>query len=106
MAFHPAAAHAVHHHSPLAVLSVLAVVGIIGYLISLRQHPRGRRCRTCKGTGTQKGLIFRYANRQCTRCGGSGNRGRIGLRVLRPGQVWGEKAPADAAAKRGENWGR
>jgi len=103
MALHHAA---VHHGSPVLFLVVLAVVGAVGYLVSLRQHPRGRNCRKCKGTGQQKGFLFWYSHRQCTRCGGNGSRARIGLRILKPGQVWGEKAPAEAAAKRGENWGR
>jgi hypothetical protein len=90
----------------MAAIIILLLLAIIGYLISLRQHPRGRNCRACHGTGKQQGAIFRYAHRSCTRCGGSGGRGRIGLRVMKPGQMWGEKAPADAAAKRGENWGR
>lgn len=87
-------------------LVVIILLVVIGYLISLRQHPRGRNCRACKGTGRQQGMIFRYAHRQCTRCGGSGGRGRIGLRVMKPGQMWGERAPQEAAEKRGENWGR
>jgi hypothetical protein len=90
----------------MAAIIILLLLATIGYFISLRQHPRGRKCRACGGSGQHKGVIFRYSHRACTRCGGNGSRGRIGLRVLKPGQVWGEKAPADAAAKRGENWGR
>lgn len=107
MALHPAVVHAAAHHgSPVTFLVVLAVVGVVGYLISLSRHPRGRQCRKCGGSGIQKGFVFRYSHRECTRCGGRGGRARIGLRILKPGQVWGERAPAEAAAKRGENFGR
>lgn len=90
----------------MGALLVIVLLVVAGYLISLRQHPRGRQCRKCGGSGLQRGLIFRYSHRDCTRCGGRGGRARIGLRILKPGQVWGERAPAEAAAKRGENWGR
>jgi hypothetical protein len=84
----------------MGALIVIVLLVIVGYLISLSRHPRGRRCRRCKGTGIQKGLIFRYSHRNCTRCGGGGGRARIGLRILKPGPVWGERAPQEAAARR------
>lgn len=84
----------------MAAIIILLLLAIIGYFISLSRHPRGRQCRRCRGTGIEKGLIFRYSHRQCTRCGGSAGRARIGLRIMQPKPVWGERAPAQAAAKR------
>ena len=89
------------------LIVVLCILAVIGYLISLRLHPLGRICRRCKGTGWQRGAIFRYSLRQCTRCGGNQVRGRYGVRTLhRGGQVWGEKAPDRARAKRAKKFGR
>ena len=90
----------------MGTVAALGAIVVVAYLISLRRHPRGRRCFSCKGTGLHRGVVFRYATRPCTRCGGNGSRARIGLRVMKPGQVWGERVPAEAAAKRGKNWGR
>jgi hypothetical protein len=90
----------------MAVLLVLALI-VIGYLVSLRLHPYGRKCPSCKGTGLQNGAVFRYAQRQCARCGGNGIRGRYGLRTLhRGGMVWGERRPKAVADKRARHFGR
>jgi hypothetical protein len=94
------------HNRGMAAIIILLVLAIISYLISLSRHPRGRACRKCGGSGVHRGLIFRYAIRDCTRCGGRPGRARIGIRILRPGHLWGERVPAEAAAKRAENWGR
>ena len=91
----------------MGTLAVIALVVVVGYLISLRLHPLGRICKRCRGTGIQKGFIFRYSHRRCTKCGGNQVRGRYGLRTLhRGGQVWGERKPAEAAARRARNFGR
>jgi hypothetical protein len=91
----------------MGTLIALAAIVIIGYLVSLRLHPLGRKCVSCKGTGQQRGAIYRYAHRQCTRCGGNGIRGRYGVRILhRNSRVWGETRPARAAARRDRHFGR
>jgi hypothetical protein len=91
----------------MGTLIALAAIVIIGYLVSLRLHPLGRKCASCKGTGQQQGAIYRYAHRQCTRCGGNGIRGRYGVRILhRNSRVWGETRPARAAARRDRHFGR
>jgi hypothetical protein len=52
-----------------------------------------------------RGLFFTYANRACTKCGGTPLRARAGVRVIhRNKQVWGERGPQEAAKKR--NFGR
>jgi hypothetical protein len=86
-------------------LVLIAVIVVISYLVSLRLHPRGSICSKCKGTGMHRGLFFTYANRACTKCGGTPLRARAGVRVIhRNKQVWGERKPQDAAKKR--NFGR
>jgi hypothetical protein len=91
----------------MGYLLATVAIAIIGYLVSLRLHPLGRKCISCKGTGQQNGAIYRYAQRQCTRCGGNGIRGRYGVRILhRNTQVWGETRPARAAARRARHFGR
>jgi hypothetical protein len=91
----------------VGVVLVLALIAAVGYWISLHRHPWGRSCRKCKGTGRQQGLIFRYAWRPCTRCGGNSDRARLGIRFGHPrSQVWGERAPQPARDKRDRNYGR
>jgi hypothetical protein len=91
----------------MGALVIVILIAVVGYLISLRLHPYGRMCGRCKGTGIQRGAIFRYSVRQCTRCGGNQARGRYGLRTLhRGGLVWGERKPAQARERRSRNFGR
>jgi hypothetical protein len=88
--------------------TLLLIGGVIaaGYLISLRLHP-WRVCGPCKGSGRHKGAFYTYATRSCTSCGGNGRRARLGVHVFHRGALtWGERAPAQASAKRGQNFGR
>lgn len=67
----------------LAVLFVAAML-IAGYLFSLLTHPYSR-CRVCKGGGRHLGGFYKYAQRPCRSCGGSGRRVRVGARALHIG---------------------
>jgi hypothetical protein len=87
-------------------LLLIAAVATVCYLVSLRLHP-WRACRSCKGAGRHKGSVFTYSSRGCTSCGGNGRRARLGVHVFhRRALVWGESKPAEATAKRGQNFGR
>jgi hypothetical protein len=95
----------VSHHQVAAVL--LAGALVVGYLVSLHLHPGGRTCWKCRGNGYQRGAVFTYATRSCTRCGGNQFRGRYGLRTLHRGsQVWGETRPLAAQRRRARHFGR
>ncbi|WP_246835432.1 hypothetical protein, partial [Micromonospora sp. MH33] len=50
------------------------------YLIKCYAVPFGP-CRRCKGKGERRGLILRL-KRECSRCGGTGKRVRVGRRVI------------------------
>ena len=78
--------------------AVLAgVVLVLGYLLSLQLHPHGRICRRCHGQGFQRGGVFTYSTRPCTRCGGNQVRGRYGVRILyRNSPTWAEDQAAAA----------
>lgn len=96
---------AVSHDLPLSL--ILAVVLVVSYLVSLRLHPLGPKCRRCQGTGIQRGAVFRYSLRLCTRCGGLPVRGRYGVRTLsRHERVWGEVRAAAARERRSRRFGR
>jgi hypothetical protein len=87
-------------------LLVIAGIALAAYLISLLLHP-WRVCGSCKGQGRHKGALFTYATRSCTSCGGNGRRARLGVMMFHGGrQVWGERAPGVASAKRSKNFGR
>jgi NAD-dependent SIR2 family protein deacetylase len=85
----------------MGTLALIAAIALAGYVISLHLHPKGPRCRKCQGTGIQKGAIFTWTHRDCTRCGGRPATARAGVSLLHPDrQVWGERKPAEAAAER------
>ena len=77
----------------------LLIVGF-GFWVSYELHPH-RRCRTCKGTGRQRGAILTYAHRQCTKCGGQTRHRRWGVQGLhRNSRTWAEWEAARARARR------
>ena len=61
------------------LLFVALCVG--GYYFSLVVHPRVK-CSMCRGKGSHKGLVFRYADRTCRKCRGSGRQERLGHRLF------------------------
>lgn len=91
----------------VGILVVIAVVVIVGYFASLVLHPYGPTCKRCKGTGIQRGSIWRYSTRTCTKCGGSPRRGRAGLNTFFSNEmVWGERKAREVAAQRARRYGR
>lgn len=90
----------------MTAVIIVAVIVIGSYFLSLRVHP-WRRCRSCKGTGRQFGAVWKHSHRLCSSCGGNGRRARIGVQVFYGNrQTWGERAPAEASARRSRNLGR
>jgi hypothetical protein len=66
------------------------------YGISLVLHPH-RVCRHCKGTGRQRGAMFKWGDRPCTVCGGGPRHRRWGVQIFsREDPVWAERAAAVA----------
>jgi DnaJ-class molecular chaperone len=51
------------------------------YWISLRLHPY-TKCGRCKGAGRHMGTVFTGAWRNCSKCGGTGRRHRVGAQML------------------------
>ena len=90
---------------PHVAFAILALLAFFAYLISLVLHVR-TRCWACRGTGRHQGLIFRYADRNCTVCGGQGGHRRWGTRSIggglgsEPRPVWAERRGAAARRRR------
>ena len=73
----------------------------LAFVVSLVRHPH-RRCRTCGGTGRQRGSMFTWADRPCTKCGGGPRHRRWGVQAMsRDKPVWAERA-ATRARERSE----
>jgi DnaJ-class molecular chaperone len=90
----------------MGLLIIIGVIAVMGYFVSLLLHP-WRACRACQGTGRHRGVVYRRSVRGCTSCGGNGRRARLGVNLFHQGsQVWGERAPAEMAAKRDRDLGR
>ena len=76
-----------------------AVVAAGGYYAwSLRVNP-WRKCRRCKGRGSRRDRVFRYATGGCPRCGNRGRLPRLGIRVLTPGRAKAMTAPKGSHKK-------
>lgn len=65
----------------MGALVLIALVLVVCYRISLAIHPEWS-CRTCKGTGRHRGVVWTSATRPCGRCHGSGRVPRLGVRLL------------------------
>jgi len=57
---------------------ITAAVGFVLWLVSVWLTPF-RRCRTCRGTGRQTGLMSTWGHRQCPSCGGAGRHRRYNV---------------------------
>jgi DnaJ-class molecular chaperone len=65
----------------MAILITLGIIVAAGYFISLRIHPL-TTCKLCNGGGRHFGSVYTYAHRRCRKCGGSGRRDRLGVRLF------------------------
>ncbi len=62
-------------------LYVFIALCVAGYVVSLYLHPRVK-CSACRGKGSHPGLVFRYADRPCRKCRGTGRQERLGHRLF------------------------
>ena len=65
----------------MSILIILIIVFIVGYYLSLRAHPY-TKCRLCNGRGRHFGSVYTYAHRRCSKCGGTGRKDRLGVRLF------------------------
>jgi hypothetical protein len=64
--------------SPVDGAILASAVGFFLWLGSVWLTPF-RRCRACKGTGRQTGIMSTWAHRQCPSCAGSGRHRRYNV---------------------------
>jgi hypothetical protein len=82
-------------------LLVYAVIVAICYVVSVARHSN-RRCRTCRGSGRQRGAMFTWGDRLCTTCGGQGRHRRWGVQLIYPNRRSpAEQGTAQARKRRG-----
>jgi len=87
-------------HDATTAVVLTGLVGFVLWLVSIWLTPF-RRCRTCKGTGRQTGLMSTWAHRQCPNCGGSGRHRRYNVTtVFRNNLTRGEARAASARTRR------
>jgi DnaJ-class molecular chaperone len=60
------------------IVIIIGIVAAVGYYISLRIHPL-TKCRVCNGGGS----VYTYAQRRCRKCGGTGRRDRLGVKLFK-----------------------
>jgi hypothetical protein len=64
----------------LILVGLVATFGV-AYWISLHIHPY-TKCGVCRGMGRSRGNLFAHAYGLCRRCGGTGRKLRLGVRVF------------------------
>ena len=65
----------------MAILIIFIIIVAVGYYASLRVHPL-TKCRVCNGGGRHSGAVYTYAQRRCRKCGGTGRKDRLGVRLF------------------------
>jgi hypothetical protein len=89
------------HGHALPSLEWYAGIIAVCYAFSLALHSN-RRCRTCGGSGRQRGAMFTWGDRMCTTCGGQSRHRRWGVQVFYPqSRTFSERAGGRARQRRG-----
>ena len=65
----------------MTIIILIVVIVAVGYYVSLRIHPL-TKCNVCSGGGRHFGTVYTYAQRRCRKCGGSGRKDRLGVRLF------------------------
>ena len=65
----------------MTIIIVICAIAVVGYWVSLRIHPL-TKCRVCNGGGRHFGSVYTYSQRRCRKCGGTGRKDRLGVRVF------------------------
>jgi DnaJ-class molecular chaperone len=65
----------------MSIVIIIALIAVAGYYISLRIHPF-TKCKACNASGRHFGSVYTYAHRRCTKCGGSGRKDRLGVKLF------------------------
>jgi hypothetical protein len=61
---------------------IVVIIFFIGYYLSLKAYPF-TKCRFCDGRGRFNGKgFYSYAHGRCPKCGGSGRKDRLGVRLF------------------------
>ena len=65
----------------MGIVIIIGIIAAVGYYFSLRVHPL-TKCKLCNGGGRHFGTVYGYAHRRCRKCGGSGRKDRLGVRLF------------------------
>jgi len=66
----------------MGFLIIVGSIFLIGYYLSLKAYPL-TKCKACDGRGKHEAAgRYGYAYRRCGRCGGTGRRDRLGVRLF------------------------
>jgi DnaJ-class molecular chaperone len=60
---------------------ILGIVAAFGYYLSLKIYPF-TKCKICDGRGRHYSTFYENAHRKCSKCGGTGRRDRLGVRLF------------------------
>lgn len=65
----------------MVIIIVIGIIAAVGYYLSLKTHPL-TKCNVCDGSARHYGTTYTYAHRRCRKCGGTGRKDRLGVRLF------------------------
>jgi hypothetical protein len=65
----------------MVIIVVIGIMAAIGYYVSLKTHPL-TKCKVCNGSARHFGTTYTTAFRRCRKCGGTGRKDRLGVRLF------------------------
>ena len=66
----------------MGFIIIVGIIFLIGYYLSLKAYPF-TNCNYCKGRGKFNGTgLYSYAHGRCRKCGGTGRKDRLGVRLF------------------------
>jgi len=65
----------------MVIIVFIAIFAAGGYYLSLKAHPL-TKCKVCNGSARHYGATYTDAFRRCRKCGGTGRKDRLGVRLF------------------------
>lgn len=63
------------------IIVIIGIIVVVGYYMSLKAHPF-TKCKVCNGSARHYGTFYSDAHRRCRKCGGTGRKDRLGVRLF------------------------
>jgi DnaJ-class molecular chaperone len=65
----------------MIIIVIIGIIAVFSYYGSLKAHPF-TKCKVCNGSARHYAKYFPDAHRRCRKCGGTGRKDRLGVRLF------------------------